>query len=110
MTDPQTSYENRDAIRAVDHDRIGLMLRLLWVILPLAVTAVFASGAAWFRLEELEIKQNALEVKIEGVIDENARTDRLAARLDERSETTLRHIQRIERILEKMQSTAPSAP
>lgn len=29
MTDPATSYDNRDTIRAVDHDRIALMLKLL---------------------------------------------------------------------------------
>lgn len=50
MTDPGTSYARRDELRAVAHDRITQIYKLLLLLLPLFLLALLSVGGIIFQI------------------------------------------------------------
>jgi len=81
VTDPQTSYERRDELRAQDHDAIQAMLRMmgtaLEVVRDVNRTVEAMRERADKREERAEVRYEALRQEIALIRQDNARQDRV---------------------------------
>ena len=79
-TDPTTVYKNRDHLLAVINDRMATLHRLGWLLLPMALFALFAAGGGWLRISDHEAKIASLRAEMRDV-------ERVSIRSEERMAT-----------------------
>lgn len=100
MTDPATSYVQRDELRAVDHDRIATIYRGMWLLMPMTLVAIFSAGALWLRVAAHETRLTILTAEMRVV-------ERVATRTDERLAGQIEILRRIEAALEELRRKQP---